>query len=131
MKTVGELRKLIADNGGELKIGGLTFTYDGKDDIDVSFAGELIMWFGSGNNENDLLTDEGNFSVSSTFKELKDKVKVSQDLNLTLQTLQTEKEELEKTVEGLKHVANDNVLAVGKVAAYEKLLFSNRKLSLE
>ena len=35
MKTIEDLKKLVSENKGELKIGALIFKWDGKDDSDI------------------------------------------------------------------------------------------------
>ena len=100
MKTIEDLKKLVSENKGELKIGALIFKWDGKDDsdIDVSLNDDLVMWFGSGNKDTDSLTDEGAYTVSNNYTELKAENekyrKENRDLELEFDKLQKQVGEL-------------------------------------
>jgi hypothetical protein len=65
MKTLGQLRKLIADNGGKIEIGKLTIDRPDNADVDVYFDGELYQWFNKEQANEALLTDDNSFTVAS------------------------------------------------------------------
>lgn len=97
MKTLGELRKIIIENNGEFKIGGLIFKHSAGNDVDVHLDGRLIMWFETGEKDDALLTDKI-YSIITTEEKTQD-----------IGTDNTAKD-IEKAV------------ALGKVEAYEKIL---------
>ena len=130
MKTIEDLKRLVSENKGELKIGALIFKWDGKDDsdIDVSLNDDLVMWFGSGNKDTDSLTDDGAYTVSSNYTEMKAQNQKYRNEN---RALEVEFDKLQKQVGELQEKLNKSGLADGKAAAYERVLFEGRKITIE
>lgn len=107
IKTVGDWRKLIDDNGGVLKINKLTLEYSANEDIDVKFDGDLLQWLGE-EEKDETSINEAYWTVDSDYE----KHKESNKENIQLKVKITE---LEKTIES---ASKDT----GKVEAYEKIL---------
>lgn len=116
MKTIGDLRELITDEGGPLVIGAIKISYQGKgDDIDVYLEDDLVMWFPSSNEDSGRLDDAGNYSVDSRIHE-------------GFEVLQAERKATRKLEEAEKKLA-EAAHAIGKVEAYEKLIIG-RELTI-
>lgn len=76
MKTLGELRELIAQNEGVLKIGHLQFKWDSESDVDVYLEGDLICWFSKTLRDDDLLSNgEGNPAVERLAERIREAVR--------------------------------------------------------
>lgn len=112
MKTVGDLRKAIKDNGGELKIGLMRFTFEDDDDIDLHWGSELILWINKAEPDATLLDAEGITTTVDGFVASKEKIGEQA----------TEIKDLKKEVETLTDKVKDGALSVGMVQAYEKIL---------
>lgn len=121
MKTIKDLEEIIKESGGVFQIGGLMFEQSSPDaDIDVKIAEELVMWFSNTEDKNASLNDAEVYSLSGKFTESGKKRAQEKRAKLT---------ELEEQNTELIKKAGENVSAVGKVEAYEKLLLG-RTVSL-
>lgn len=116
MKTIGELRKLLLDNKGEIKIGDLVFSYEEGKDIDINLCNHLLMWL-QGNNDDSCLLEKINFSIASEYEE--EKREKTKEEN---KTINLELEQTKKKLEIIENEKKDFSLFIGKVEAYEKLL---------
>lgn len=112
IKTIGDLRKLVEENEGEIKIGSIVITYKQNEDIDIHFDGSLIEYYNSGSASESNLIEEGSFSIMDSPSILREKNEKER------KELRELKEEME--VKDKRFVENN--LSLGKVEAYEKLL---------
>lgn len=112
IETIGDLREVIKQNGGELKIGKLTLAYEENGDIDINFDDSLIQWFSASNNDTFSLTDEATYTYQDSPTQVREEEGVKWK----------EYREMEKKLAELEKTATDNNLALGKVEAYEKIL---------
>lgn len=130
IETVGQLRKVITASNGELIIGKFKLKYNESEnsDIDIYFESDLVQWYGSSLTDEVNLQEEGMYSVSSVISESREKNERHVQKN---RELEERVAELEKDNIRLKNQGTDNVLAQGKVIAYEKILFDIPKMTIE
>lgn len=122
IKKLGELRKLIEENDGIIHIGRFDIKYSSGADIDFRLDSNLIMWIGSGSDDDELL--DGLFhSVDSKFETKKGDGK-DEVAELKDQKSKLEKKILEQgdRIEKLVKLYDESKKDLGKVEAYEKLL---------
>lgn len=148
MKTVGELRKLIVGNGGELIIGVMSYschlgspvlnesgdvvaesTY--YSDIDIKLDGVLLQWINSGTPDHTLLSELGKRStIDSLLPSSIVDDKEKENALARVDELEKKNVELENTILKDRKFESEAQKALGAVEAYEKLLL-NRKVTLE
>jgi hypothetical protein len=122
MKTLGDLRELLKANDGKIEIGGISIIGIENQDIDIKYGYQLVAWYSSTQDSENLLDDDGTFTKDFSFRkkiEGSDKEKI---LNEQLEEKEKIIEENKKEITGLETMVHSNALAVGKVEAYEKLL---------
>lgn len=122
IKTVGDLKKLIAASEGDLKIGPFSFRHipdedeTVKVDVDIYFNDTLFAWFSGP--QDDAALDSG-FSVAGEFKDIK---KNEAEFKMKISALETENETLKSEKAVVVDLLETQKLSAGKVEAYEKLL---------
>lgn len=119
IKTVGDLRNLIKENGGSLTIGQIEMVYNDGGDIDIHFDSSLVEWYNSSCEDNASLVDEEVYNFTDSPSQVREK-EGGEGKKL--------REAEEKIVE-LEKIVNNNSLAAGKVVAYENVLLG-RDLTL-
>ena len=107
MKTIGDLRQLIKENGEALVLGELVFTWKDGEDIDIKFQGRLIQWI------QETVSDETELHAAETSQ--------SSDIERAFEKKKNT-EALEAKIVDLEKKLQENALSIGKVEAYEKLL---------
>lgn len=121
MKTLKDLRKIIINNGGELKIGALKLTYDEGKDVNIFLDTSLVMWVASGETDRCLLADVAH-TVNSDVSEAQTALEEKREGR------RQENKAQEAVDEANKKLA-EAATAIGKVEAYEKMLIG-RTVSL-
>jgi len=113
MKNLGDLKKLIEENGGVLRIGKLEFKNTGTD-IDIMISDTLVMWI---KKDQDGETNLGDLDTS-----IMDALFNNGDLKRRAIESEKQNRELEQENVRLKAEAISSQKAVGKVEAYENIL---------
>lgn len=114
--TVGDLRELIRSLGGEMKIGGLKFSYAGGEDIDVNLDDNLIMYWSKSVMDEEGIADAEHFTVMEDIEEGKRAKRENKKLT----------DELAATKSTINNVGKDS----GKVEAYERILFGELRVNI-
>ena len=134
MNTLGDLKKVILESEGKLKIGGLSLSYSGNadSDVDIKLNGNLTAWISS-DKEDDLELSGIDLTIKEDISSLKEDLNV---LREKIRDLKKGNEEFDETLKkkddligALKIKLKDDNLSLGKVEAYEKLLIG-RTLSI-
>lgn len=112
IKTIGDLRKLLSANGGTITIGKIEITYLVGQDIDIHFDGSLIQYYNSSESDESNLIEEGTFNYMDSPTQVREKEGNNR----------AKLRKAEERIEELEKLTDTNTLAIGKVAAYEKIL---------
>ena len=125
MKTVKDLRKVILENDGQIKIGELEINHKEKGDIDFKLKGDLMIWICSSQDEEAELS-QVSVSINEDINSLKGDVEKTKQ---TIQDLKENKSELEEKIlkqgekiQELLKKYDESKKGLGKIEAYEKLL---------
>jgi len=112
IKTVGDLRNIIRQNGGSLVIGQIKIDYIEGSDIDIYFDDSLVQWYNSSCEDSDSLINEEAYNFTDSPSQIREKEGNSR---------KKLREAEEKIIELEKNIDKNN-LTVGKVEAYENIL---------
>lgn len=113
LQTIEDLKNLLIENNGEIRIGSFKITQGS--DVDFYLENKLIGWIPS-NFDNGRKLEEDVFSKSADiFPNINDK-------DERIASLTKEKETLEKELKEAENLKIQVDLSLGKVEAYEKLL---------
>lgn len=123
MKTLKDVRSLILQNGGEIKIGNLIFKHEEGKDIDVYIKDRLVFWI-HGHETDDSKLDEIYGTIATEIENLNDSSSIENTLRQQITDLEMANKEKEKIIYSLKEDSQNNEFVRGKVEAYEKLLIS-------
>lgn len=125
IKTIGDLRNLIASQGGEIKLGKINISCGEKTDIDFFYEGKIMQWIPS------IHSDELEINCSEIYshihefgyqKEEKHEEKIEEKENNIVEDILEKKKSEDRGLELVK--------AQGAAEVLERLLMG-RKVTLE
>lgn len=114
MKTLQDLKQMLTEHNGKLKIGDLEIEYPEGKDIDIRLEGQIAMWIPKEKDNASLLEDKIT-SIMADIQDGRDALKRERE---GLAEVDKIKDMFALAEKKLAEAQN----AIGKVEAYEKLL---------